>query len=316
MKRTPLISIGLPIYNGAQHLRKALDALLAQDYENFELILSDNASTDETRNICLEYAERDARVRYYRNETNLGAVVNFNRVIELAGGEFFMWAADHDDWEREYLSRCLEVLLDDPGVVLCYPEAAWIGLDDELLEPIPIRLDTRGLDKVSRFHVTIWALDNCYVIYGLMRMSALKQTGRYRQSFAPDIILLTELALLGAFACVPERLFYLRRTAGYGDAYTQAEKLNIRVSSPRSASYLYWQLIRDRVRSVNRYFEGVGGKGVATLSIILGMLVKYRWIARAFAAPRPLESQQQAEPPGGPEEGYGKGAATSTLPQS
>src|SRR3989442_1198286 len=94
----PLVSIGLPIYNGERYLRQALDSLLSQAYENFELIVSDNASDDATPEICAAYAARDARIKYFRAPTNMGAVWNFNRVFELAGGEFFMWAAHDDLW--------------------------------------------------------------------------------------------------------------------------------------------------------------------------------------------------------------------------
>ncbi|MEM4134638.1 MAG: glycosyltransferase, partial [Candidatus Micrarchaeia archaeon] len=81
--RNPLVSIGMPVYNGERFIRQALDSLLAQDYENFELIISDNASEDKTPEICLEYAARDKRIRYYRNEKNMGAAWNFKRVFDL-----------------------------------------------------------------------------------------------------------------------------------------------------------------------------------------------------------------------------------------
>lgn len=106
----PLVSIGMPVYNGERYIRQALDSLLAQDYANFELIISDNVSTDGTQGICLEYAARDERIRYYRNETNLGALRNFNRVFELSSGKYFMWAAHDDVWNPAYVQEVLALL--------------------------------------------------------------------------------------------------------------------------------------------------------------------------------------------------------------
>src|SRR3954452_21534224 len=105
----PLVSIGLPVYNGEQFIRTALDSLLGQTYQPLELIICDNASTDQTAAICQEYLAKDQRVRYYRNPTNLGAVKNFNRAFELSSGIYFMWAADHDLREPTFVSRCVEV---------------------------------------------------------------------------------------------------------------------------------------------------------------------------------------------------------------
>ncbi len=106
----PLVSIGLSVYNGERFISHALDSLLSQEFEDFELIISDNASTDRTGQICLEYAARDKRIRYYRNEYNRGAVWNFNSVFKLSCGEYFMWASHDDYFDRRYLSSCLDAL--------------------------------------------------------------------------------------------------------------------------------------------------------------------------------------------------------------
>jgi glycosyltransferase involved in cell wall biosynthesis len=119
-ERTPRVSIGLPVFNGERYLARALDSLVAQDFEDFELIISDNASTDGTSEICQEYAGRDRRINVHRNERNIGAVGNFNRTLQLSSGDYFKWAA-HDDWcAPEFLSRCVEVLDEDPSMILCF----------------------------------------------------------------------------------------------------------------------------------------------------------------------------------------------------
>src|SRR5215218_525857 len=118
MDKRPAASVGVPVYNGEEFLAPALDAILAQDYADFELIISDNASTDGTQEIARQYAARDPRVRYSRNETNIGAVGNFNRVFALSTGKYFMWAGAHDLRHPSMLSRCIAVLEEDAEVVL------------------------------------------------------------------------------------------------------------------------------------------------------------------------------------------------------
>jgi len=99
----PLVSIGMPVYNGARYIREALDSLLGQTFTDFELIISDNASTDSTEAICREYAAKDQRIRYIRQSHNLGASGNFKFVLDQALGEYFMWAAHDDKWSSNYL---------------------------------------------------------------------------------------------------------------------------------------------------------------------------------------------------------------------
>src|SRR5262249_32985361 len=118
--RKPRVSIGLYVYNGARFLEDTLDSLLAQTYTDFELIISDNASTDRTEEICRTYAAKDQRVRYYRSKKNVGVGRNCNRVFELATGDYFKWATADDLCKPELVARCLELLENDRPVVLAY----------------------------------------------------------------------------------------------------------------------------------------------------------------------------------------------------
>ena len=117
---TPKVSIGLPVYNGEPFLSETIDAILAQTFKDFELIICDNASTDDTERICRRYAARDKRISYYRQHHNIGAAGNFNRVFNLSSGEYFKWAAHDDLIAPEYLARCVEILERDRSVVLCH----------------------------------------------------------------------------------------------------------------------------------------------------------------------------------------------------
>ena len=120
----PLVSIGMPVYNGEKFIRRALDALVGQDYENFELIISDNASTDATWEICQEYAARDARLKLHRNEQNQGILANFRAVLYLSSGTYFMWAAVDDSWHPQFISTLVDELENhaDAGAAMCAVE--------------------------------------------------------------------------------------------------------------------------------------------------------------------------------------------------
>src|SRR5262245_10327330 len=116
----PLVSIGLPVYNADTYLEGAIRSLLGQNYRHTELVISDNASTDKTEQICREYAAQDSRVRYSRSAQNVGMIRNFTRVFSLSRGEFFMWAAHDDQWAPTFVSELLRPLVSDPACVASF----------------------------------------------------------------------------------------------------------------------------------------------------------------------------------------------------
>jgi glycosyltransferase involved in cell wall biosynthesis len=208
----PTLSIGLPVYNGAQFIAEALDSILAQTFEDFELIISDNASTDGTHEICGDYAAKDSRIRYYRSEQNLGAAWNFNRVFELSSGKYFKWAAHDDVLAPNFLLKCVEVLEQNPNVVLCHSYTKIIGDRGQVLQDYQAKLNTNSPKPQERFHALLGRHLNIQ-IFGLIRTSALNMRplmGNY--SYADEILLL-KLALLGRFYEIPESLFSYRKHA-------------------------------------------------------------------------------------------------------
>lgn len=204
----PLVSIGMVIYNEEQYIREALDSLISQDFKDFELIISDNASLDFTQQICLDYASRDNRIRYYRNDTNIGAIENFNRVFKLSSGKYFMWAGGHDLWSENYISDCLNIMENKPDVVVAYPKTIWIDKDGEKLNIKSGFVDTQGHWIVARFNIIVWTNQNA--IYGLIRSESLEKTGLLRRTAASDELLLAELSLFGDFAHVQKATWYRR----------------------------------------------------------------------------------------------------------
>jgi len=208
----PPIAVGLPVYNGEQFLSQTLDSLLAQDYQNFELIISDNGSTDRTSEICRKYRASDERIRYCRNDVNLGAVANFNKLFNLSDSEYLMWSGDHDLWDPTFISKAIELLESDLRVVLAYSRTMTIDTDGNPIELAPDRIDTRGMPRLTRYLYLIENLVWCNMIHGVIRRRALKQTAPFWNIFSPDFLFLAELSLQGAFAQLPETLFYRRLT--------------------------------------------------------------------------------------------------------
>lgn len=233
--RSPRVSVGLAVYNGENFLGESLDSLLNQTYEDFELIISDNASTDKTAEICQEYAAKDTRIRYYRNERNLGASWNQNRVFELSTGEYYKLAAHDDLCTPDFLKHCVEVLDRHPDVVLCYPKTMIINAQGEvqtqypdgklignprkqnsalrrLFQPIfgDGKLHLDAANPRIRFRDIACEIGKCHPIFGLIRTGAVKQTSGWENYGHADGVLLARLALMGKFYEVPEVLFFSR----------------------------------------------------------------------------------------------------------
>jgi glycosyltransferase involved in cell wall biosynthesis len=205
------VSIGMPVYNGERFIRQAIDSLLVQDYENFELIISDNASTDTTSNICQRYADRDARIRYFRNETNLGLSPNHKRVFEMARGDYFKWVAHDDECLPTFLSRCMSVFEEVPqSVVLVYPQSVIIDAEGRAIQEYRTSIEA----KDSRPHRRLArVLSNVVLgtpLYGVMRANALRQTRLIDAFLSSDYVLFAELAMLGEIWELPELLLRKR----------------------------------------------------------------------------------------------------------
>jgi glycosyltransferase involved in cell wall biosynthesis len=207
----PRVSIGLPVYNGENYLRPALDSILQQDYTDFELIISDNASQDTTEQICREYAAKDPRIRYYRNEKNIGASGNFNRLVELARGEFFKWATHDDVHLPGFVRRCVEVIEHSPATVaLVTPRAEVIDEHGSILNMDVESLDARHLQPHQRVEYVIRNVRWATALFGLIRTNVLKKTRLVQPYYASDNVLLVEIALLGQILELPEALFQRR----------------------------------------------------------------------------------------------------------
>jgi len=207
----PYVSIGIPVYNGAKYIGETIETILSQSYDNFELIISDNASNDGTSEICSSYAEKDKRIRYYRNKVNLGAAFNYNNVFKLSKGKYFKWAAHDDLLSNNYIEKCIEKMENDPSIIICHPKTTIIDAVGNNIGNYNDLLDFRSKAPNIRLKNYLFrpaAMWNA--IFGLIRSSELKKTPLIGSYPASDQVLLGELILLGKVYQIQDRLF-LRR---------------------------------------------------------------------------------------------------------
>lgn len=225
---TPRLSIGLPVYNGENYVADAIRSFQAQTFTDFELIVSDNASTDDTEKIVRDFADQDTRIRYLRAEDNVGANRNFNRTFFFARGELFKWAAHDDVVEPGFLARCVEILDADPSVVLAHTSTSYIGSDgDPLLELARgyvgadgyierLLLDDAVADQLgstdvaARFDGVVNKMTVFYDVFGVGRAEAFRNTLLLRQYYGADKVFLAEMALQGPIVRHGEELFHRR----------------------------------------------------------------------------------------------------------
>jgi glycosyltransferase involved in cell wall biosynthesis len=216
MSVSPPLTIGLPVYNGQNYVSESLDSLLAQSYGDFELIISDNASSDGTEEICRDYAARDSRIRYVRQRVNIGAAPNHNYLVQAAGGKLFKWAAHDDLFAPKLLERCIEALDDRPELVLAH---AYMGIVDEqskTLEIYDYRLATDSPRPSERFRSLMFT-DGGDDFYGVIRTDVMRRIAPHNSYHNAGRKLVAEMSLYGPFYQVPEVMFFRREHPGRGD---------------------------------------------------------------------------------------------------
>lgn len=217
---SPLLSFAIPIRNGENTLPRLLDSLLAQDFSDFEIVISDNASTDCTFEVCQQYIQCDQRVRYHRNPENIGINANFNLLIKLARGKYMRWIGGDDYLEPDYARKCIAALLSRPDVigVTTYQDFWDDSGKREYYEYKGRRLDYPS--AYQRYERMMWFMNQDYryidPIYTMIRRDILLQIGGHRAVLSADQVLAVEISLRGAFTHVPECLAHRGRNFGTG----------------------------------------------------------------------------------------------------
>lgn len=253
----PRLSIGLPVYNGEDYLALAIDSILAQTFTDFELIISDNASTDRTREICESFVRRDSRVRYHRNETNIGATQNWYLVHKLSRSEYFASVAHDDLYAPDYMRCCIEVLDRDPSVVVCHTKTRLIDEEGKPTGVMEIEVGSVSPAASDRLYRIIKFDYLCVQLYGVMRSEVLGATKVFEGYYGCDRNLLAELALLGKIWEVPEYLFLHRLYPGalgwiVNSGKSTDEMQRIDPGTDWSARSTGWTVYRHYFGSVSR----------------------------------------------------------------
>ncbi len=253
---SPSVSIGLPVYNGEHYLCEAVQSILDQTYEDFELIISDNGSSDETASICRRFEKDDGRIRYLRNPVNLGAARNFNRVFHLSRGKYFKWAAHDDLISPRFLEDCKAVLEDDPSVSVCHSGVHIIDGKGDMIRSVHTNLPGAISPRPSRRFGAIISFEKwCFEVFGLIRSDILGQTGLIGPYAASDRVLRAELGLRGKFYELEDYLFSCRDHPKRSIRAYPAHHLRTGWFDTSLASktvFPHWRLLREYAESLSR----------------------------------------------------------------
>lgn len=206
----PRIGIGMPVYNGEQYIRQAVESHLAQTFGDFELVITDNQSTDETEAICREYVALDRRVRYVRNEVNLGGPGNFRQSFRHCRGGYHKWSTADDWWDPTFLEKAVAILDRDAETVLVYPKTVLVDDAGNETKRYDDKLHLRQDRPSDRFIELYRTIGLCQAHLGLIRRDIMARTGLIGRELASDIRFLAELSLYGKFFVIPEYLFFRR----------------------------------------------------------------------------------------------------------
>jgi glycosyltransferase involved in cell wall biosynthesis len=256
MSKSPRVSIGLPVYNGENYLAEALDALLGQSYEDFELIISDNASTDGTADICQDYRKQDSRVRYIRQLRNIGLSPNHNFVIGQARGELFKMASHDDLYARDFLKRCIGALDERPQVVLAHSREAMIDISGNVTKLLQYSVAVDSPRVPERFRSMLCDGWDDYT-YGVMRTEALRRTHPHGSHHFADRTINTELGLYGPFYQVPDVLYFRRDHPERTSPYTVRSRCAY--LDPRRANRLRHPAVRLYAEYIWGYVAAIQG---------------------------------------------------------
>jgi len=256
MSTAPRLTIGLPVYNGEKYVAESLEALLGQSFTDFELIISDNASTDGTGDICRRYERQDSRVRYFRQPRNIGLAPNHNFVVEQARGELFKWASNDDLYARDLLERCIDALDKYPDVVLAHSWTARVDDSGTVSMAYEYPLNTASPRAPERFRSILFDSGGDDD-YGVIRIEVLRRTAMKESYHHADRTIIAELGLYGRFYQVADWLYFRREHPGQSGQATMRKRCanmdprradRLRHPAPR----LYGEYIWAYIRAIHR----------------------------------------------------------------
>ena len=276
----PRVALGMTLHNNAAHLPRALDSLLGQTHRAFVLVLLDDASSDDTAEICRDYAARDSRIRYHRHAARQAMIATWRGVVDIAArecpsAEYYAWVSDHDIWDSRWLERLLAELDADREAVLAYPMTRRVTPGGAVIDKDPRLFDTAAFGDVhERWKAfcrdVVGAGD---MVYGLMRLDALRRAGTFRTVLRPDRLLIAELTLQGRIRQVPEELWF-RRQSSATSVSRQRTTLLLPGAAPWWFSWAPW--LQHSVVLWREYASPVPPPYPITRAQWVGMLLRYQ----------------------------------------
>ena len=260
-----LVTVAVPVYNGERFLRQCLDSLLSQTYRDFVLVISDNASTDGTREICESYAKADCRVRYHRNAVNIGLYGNFNLLLGLVRTPYVKLASADDFWAPAMLADAMAEMQRDPSLVLCHPRAVLVDEDGREIRRYEKSLQLTEDDPSVRFRRVLTELGLVNQLMGVMRTGAVRSMLPLMSQPPADSVFVAELSLYGKIKELPDYQYFRRFHAECSswDRKSESHQLK-RVSGGgtrrvRLATWKYhWGLVRRLLHSPLRLRAKLG----------------------------------------------------------
>jgi glycosyltransferase involved in cell wall biosynthesis len=256
------VTIAVPVYNGERYLRETLECITAQTFSDFEVVISDNASTDGTEWICRDFAARDSRVRYVRNIRNVGMAANFEQLVQLARGDYFKLATADDRFDARLVGECVAVLDAHPEVALCYGKTTLIDQDGKTIRQYEDNLDLRQTRAATRFWLVLERQRLVNVVHGVVRTAALRRAGPLGTYVGADMVLVPAIALQGQFRELPEYLFYRRMHPGASSSIDTAagDQEFWNPQARHRTSLTAWPRFRGYVRAIARAPVSLGEK--------------------------------------------------------
>jgi glycosyltransferase involved in cell wall biosynthesis len=250
----PTVSVAMPIYNSQQYLAESIEAHLNQTYQDFELILTDNASTDGSEEICRSFADKDSRVKYHRNPQNVGAAGNFRRGFELSEGRYFRWSPSDDLVSPNLLQSAVDILDRDPSIFVAYARTKLIDDKSEISGDFEENLHLMNDRPAERWKAVHRNLRLGNLHYGLCRSSTLRKTGLLRNYSGGDFPLIAEMSLYGKFFEIPDAFFYRRMHEKASSAMkNSADVMALYDPKKRGKLFLYnWVHLGANLKSIAR----------------------------------------------------------------
>lgn len=281
---SPMVSIGLPVFNGEDYLSEALDSILSQAFYDFELIISDNCSSDATELLCLNYAEKDKRIKFFKQDKNMGAAWNYNYVFAQACGKYFRWASHDDLVSPDSLHKCVNVLETDSNVILAYPKTVFIDERGEKMSDYEDNLDlnyTSPSRRFRAFHERFKKLDRCNPIFGLIRSDVLRQTPLIGSYHSSDYVLLGKLSLMGKFKEIKDAYFFRRIHPNISTVAFAGVKERYEWFDPTFSKKLvfpYWKFFFSHMNSIRTSNLSISEKIKCKLILIRWCVNFYPWL--------------------------------------